>query len=123
MALRLNARADAYDQGVASFNGGPRPKGYEVRIALEMLDAHVDGIRKYNQSDTDATAERRIKNERERVRREMEQGANRLRRWEQAALRVADYHATMKRKYDRAARFPWLRVDPDPIKPEAPPPL
>jgi hypothetical protein len=26
----------------------------------------------------------------------------------------ADHYAAMKRKYGRAARYPWLTVDPDP---------
>jgi hypothetical protein len=29
----------------------------------------------------------------------------------------AAYYATMKQKYDRAARFPWLPVAPDPPRP------
>jgi hypothetical protein len=32
---------------------------------------------------------------------------------EQAASAAA-YHAAMKRKYERAARYPWLSVEPDP---------
>jgi hypothetical protein len=28
------------------------------------------------------------------------------------------YHATMARKYERAARYPWLPVEPDPPEPE-----
>jgi hypothetical protein len=35
-------------------------------------------------------------------------------RWAQ----VADHHAALKRKYERAARYPWLSVDPDPPRPE-----
>jgi hypothetical protein len=27
--------------------------------------------------------------------------------------RLADYHAELRRKYERAARYPWLAVDPD----------
>ncbi len=30
----------------------------------------------------------------------------------------ADYHASLARKYRRAARFPWLSVEPDPPEPE-----
>ena len=29
-----------------------------------------------------------------------------------------DYHDLMHRKYDRAARYPWLPVAPDPPEPE-----
>jgi hypothetical protein len=29
----------------------------------------------------------------------------------------SEYHAAMKRKYDRAARYPWLSVDPDAPQP------
>jgi hypothetical protein len=32
--------------------------------------------------------------------------------------RLADHHATLRRKYERAARYPWLPVDPDPPEPE-----
>jgi len=31
--------------------------------------------------------------------------------------RVADYHAAMRRKYERAALFPLLPVEPDPPEP------
>ncbi len=31
--------------------------------------------------------------------------------------RRADYHAQLRRKYERAARYPWLAVVPDPPKP------
>jgi hypothetical protein len=30
----------------------------------------------------------------------------------------ADHHAAMVRKYERAARYPWLPVEPDPPPPE-----
>ena len=30
----------------------------------------------------------------------------------------AAYHVAMKRKYDRAARYPWLAIDPDPAPPQ-----
>ncbi len=30
----------------------------------------------------------------------------------------ADHHAAMARKYQRAARYPWLMVEPDPPEPE-----
>jgi hypothetical protein len=30
------------------------------------------------------------------------------------ARAVADYEAALRRKYERAARYPWLRVKPDP---------
>jgi hypothetical protein len=32
------------------------------------------------------------------------------------AMRAA-YHARMRRKYERAARYPWLPVEPDPPEP------
>ncbi len=28
------------------------------------------------------------------------------------------YHRALNGKYDRAARYPWLRVEPDPPEPE-----
>jgi hypothetical protein len=34
------------------------------------------------------------------------------------ARAVADYEAALRRKYERAARYPWLRVEPDPLEPE-----
>jgi hypothetical protein len=38
------------------------------------------------------------------------------RMWESVAHSAnnADHHAAMKRKYERAARYPWLTVDGDP---------
>ena len=30
----------------------------------------------------------------------------------------ADHHASLARKYERAARYPWLLVEPDPPEPE-----
>jgi hypothetical protein len=30
----------------------------------------------------------------------------------------ADHHASLARKYERAARYPWLSVEPDPPDPE-----
>ena len=36
---------------------------------------------------------------------------------EQATRRAA-YHASLKRKYERAARYPWLPVEPDPPPPK-----
>ena len=30
----------------------------------------------------------------------------------------ADHHASLARKYERAARYPWLPVEPDPPPPE-----
>jgi hypothetical protein len=32
--------------------------------------------------------------------------------------RRADYHGAMRRKYERAARCPWLWVEPDPPEPQ-----
>jgi hypothetical protein len=32
--------------------------------------------------------------------------------------RLADYHSSLSKKYRRAARYPWLRVAPDPPEPE-----
>jgi hypothetical protein len=32
--------------------------------------------------------------------------------------RRADYHGAMRRKYERAARYPWFWVEPDPPEPE-----
>jgi hypothetical protein len=34
--------------------------------------------------------------------------------------RFGDWHARIKEKYRRAARYPWLPVEPDPPKPENP---
>ena len=33
----------------------------------------------------------------------------------------ARYHAALRRKYKRAARYPWLPISPDPLPPPAPP--
>jgi hypothetical protein len=30
----------------------------------------------------------------------------------------ATYHAALRRKYERAARYPWLPVEPDPPEPQ-----
>jgi hypothetical protein len=32
--------------------------------------------------------------------------------------RIADYHSLMARKYERASRYPWLPVPPDPPPPD-----
>jgi hypothetical protein len=32
--------------------------------------------------------------------------------------KLADHHATLRRKYERAARYPWLNIEPDPPEPE-----
>jgi len=32
--------------------------------------------------------------------------------------RIADFHAAMRAKYERLARYPWLPVAPDPPEPE-----
>jgi uncharacterized protein HemY len=32
--------------------------------------------------------------------------------------RLAGYHARLRAKYERAARHPWLHVEPDPPEPE-----
>jgi hypothetical protein len=32
--------------------------------------------------------------------------------------RLADYHAKLRKKYERAARYPWLPVEPDPPEPQ-----
>jgi hypothetical protein len=32
--------------------------------------------------------------------------------------RLADYYAEMRWKYERASRYPWLSVEPDPPQPE-----
>jgi hypothetical protein len=32
--------------------------------------------------------------------------------------RIADYHSLMARKYERAARYPWLPAERDPLPPE-----
>ena len=31
---------------------------------------------------------------------------------------LRDYHAAMKAKYERLARYPWLSVEPEPPEPE-----
>ena len=36
-----------------------------------------------------------------------------LRRDAASSGRTADYYADLKIKYERAARYPWLRVEPD----------
>ena len=33
-------------------------------------------------------------------------------------VRLRDYHAAMKAKYERLARYPWLSVEPEPPEPE-----
>jgi hypothetical protein len=33
---------------------------------------------------------------------------------------MADYHRRLRIKYERAARYPWLRFEPDPPEPEPP---
>ncbi|MDR3619393.1 MAG: hypothetical protein P4L85_08590 [Paludisphaera borealis] len=38
-------------------------------------------------------------------------------RWRGDWERLAAYHAALKRKYQRAAIFPWMQVDADPPKP------
>jgi hypothetical protein len=45
-----------------------------------------------------------------------------IRRREDAAriAKLANYHAAMKRKYQQAARYPWLPVAPDLPKPDPP---
>ena len=35
-----------------------------------------------------------------------------------ASAKVAAYHAGMRDKYNRVARYPWLPVEPDPQSPE-----
>jgi hypothetical protein len=32
-------------------------------------------------------------------------------------VRLAEYHEALSRKYERAANFPWLPVEPDPPEP------
>jgi hypothetical protein len=32
--------------------------------------------------------------------------------------RLGDHHATLRRKYERAARYPWLTIEPGPPWPE-----
>jgi hypothetical protein len=34
------------------------------------------------------------------------------------STRIAEHFARLKRKYERAARYPWLPVEPDPLEPE-----
>ena len=34
------------------------------------------------------------------------------------AKAVADFEATLSRKYEKAARYPWLSVPPDPLMPD-----
>jgi hypothetical protein len=34
------------------------------------------------------------------------------------ALRKVSYHAALRKKYEWAARYPWLPVEPDPPEPE-----
>lgn len=116
-ATRYHVQAIAHDQGLASFQGGPRPHDHEVVQALELLSVYADDIRKFNRSDTQATAENRITRERERVRRQMAWMAETLHAWEESALGHAEYHAQIKQKYERAARFPWLATARDPPDP------
>jgi hypothetical protein len=40
------------------------------------------------------------------------------RRERESAEARASYHAGLKRKYEEAARYPWLPVDPDPPEPK-----
>lgn len=35
-----------------------------------------------------------------------------------AHYRRSDYYAALQAKYERAARYPWLPVEPDPPMPE-----
>lgn len=117
-AAQFHARALAHDQGVANSEGGPRPNDFEVQQALTSLDFYVEGARKYNSSETEATAEKRIKKEIERVRRDLEGTAKTLHAWAQTSLRRAEYRAALKRKYERAGRYPWITVEPDGPEPD-----
>jgi hypothetical protein len=40
------------------------------------------------------------------------------RHWVEVFREEADYHGMLRRKYERAARYPWLSVAPDPPRPE-----
>ena len=40
--------------------------------------------------------------------------------WTAYTRGVLRYHARMARKYEHAARYPWLSVEPDPPKPPKP---
>jgi len=50
---------------------------------------------------------------------EPESGAIKAQRAADASVnqKTAEYRAALKRKYERAARFPWLPVEPDPPAP------
>jgi hypothetical protein len=45
-------------------------------------------------------------------------GMRRLSEVAARSRRLADHHAALKRKYERAARYPWLTIEPDPPEPE-----
>ena len=38
-----------------------------------------------------------------------------------AELEIAEYHDRLREKYAYASRFPWLRLEPDPLEPVRPP--
>jgi hypothetical protein len=40
--------------------------------------------------------------------------ADGYRHWVEVHREEADYHGRLRRKYERAARYPWLPVEPDP---------
>jgi hypothetical protein len=44
--------------------------------------------------------------------------AAKIAKWEKSKDRRIAFHASMYRKYERAARYPWLAVEPDPPEPE-----
>jgi hypothetical protein len=43
---------------------------------------------------------------------------DRLRRDREQVSQGVEYHSAMARKYRRAARYPWLPVEPDPSEPD-----
>jgi hypothetical protein len=52
--------------------------------------------------------------------RKHENVAIRMRNGSARFKRQADHHESMAVKYERAARYPWLPVDPDPPEPKSP---
>jgi hypothetical protein len=96
---------------------GPQPPA--VNGELSMVIEHEFGLR-LNQPP-ESSVDHRFQQAQERsygftaIRQQVLDDYNR--RHSQGHAKQARYHARLERKYRRAARYPWLPVEPDPPEP------
>jgi hypothetical protein len=127
-AARFRKLADGH--GHAERTAGQRAQESRARAQIDRIPEPERRLAEaLARADADSDAPgglqglQRMRGWLDRQRRYRASERSRMAREAERAERAAIYHGQMRRKYERAARYPWLPVDPDPTPPDSPLPV